>query len=64
MSDSNAEGAPAELRCPRCGAPVTRMGNADADSAGQQQVELQCSNRHRSTVLLLETDDDDLGAAR
>ena len=49
-----------ELKCPRCGAPVTRTNAAEFDASGAQRVEFTCPNQHRTIVEIVETGDDDL----
>jgi len=59
MSESPPQDEP-QIKCPQCGAPVTRTNSGDFDASGPQRVEFICPNQHRTTVVLVEIDDDDL----
>jgi predicted RNA-binding Zn-ribbon protein involved in translation (DUF1610 family) len=52
-----------QIKCPQCGAPVTRTNAGDFDASGHERVEFTCPNHHRTIVVLVETDDDDLDPA-
>jgi len=52
-----------QLKCPQCGAPVTRTNARALDASGPERVEFTCPNHHRTVVVLMETDDDDLDPA-
>jgi hypothetical protein len=49
-----------QIKCPQCGAAVTRTDAADTDASGPERIEFTCPNHHRTIVVLVETDDDDL----
>jgi predicted RNA-binding Zn-ribbon protein involved in translation (DUF1610 family) len=51
------------IKCPRCGGPVTRTNSSALGASGPEQVEFTCPNHHRTIVVLMETDDDDLDPA-
>jgi hypothetical protein len=59
MSEPPTQDEP-QLKCPKCGAPVTRTNAGDFDANGPRRVEFTCPNQHRTTVVLVETDDEDL----
>jgi hypothetical protein len=52
-----------QIKCPQCGAPVTRTNADDSDATGPERIEFTCPNHHRTIVVLVETDDDDLDRA-
>ena len=62
MSESPSQNEQ-QIKCPRCGAPVTRTSPGDSDASGPERVEFTCPNHHRTIVVLVETDDDDLDPA-
>ena len=47
------------MKCPKCGAPVTRTNSGNFDGSGPERIEFICPNQHRTVVVLVETDDDD-----